>query len=94
MKTEREIEVYLQESVSLYSEEELAIPLYRRMDKEAEIARSWKDTGKMERKYHRWKPLNTVSISIWYGEISRSKFCTICCFTWTVSSSITVILKT
>jgi hypothetical protein len=40
MKTEREIEVYLQESVSLYSEEELAIPLYRRMDKEAEIARS------------------------------------------------------
>jgi hypothetical protein len=35
------------------------------MDKEAEIARSLRDTDMMERKYHRWKPLNTVSISIW-----------------------------
>jgi hypothetical protein len=53
MKTEREMEVYLQESVSSCSEEELAIPPGRRMDKEAEIARSLRDTGKMERKYHR-----------------------------------------
>jgi hypothetical protein len=52
MKTEREIEVYLQESVSLFSEEELVIPPDRRMDKEAEIASSLRDTGNMERKYH------------------------------------------
>jgi hypothetical protein len=48
-----ETEVYLQESVSLCSEEELVIPPGRRMDKEAEIARSLRDTDMMERKYHR-----------------------------------------
>jgi len=52
MKTETEMEVYLQESVSLCSEKDLAIPPGRRMDKEAETARSLRDTGKMERKYH------------------------------------------
>lgn len=94
MKKEREMEVYLQQSVSLCSEEELAIPPDRRMDKEVETARSLRDIGKMERKYHRWKSLNTVSISIWYGDISRLKFCTICCFAWNVSSFVTLILKT
>jgi hypothetical protein len=53
MKTKKEMEVYLQQSVSLCSEEELAIPPDRRMDKEVEIARSLRDTGKMERKHHR-----------------------------------------
>jgi len=53
MKKEREMEVYLQQSVSLCSEEELAIPPDRRMDKEVETARSLRDIGKMERKYHR-----------------------------------------
>jgi hypothetical protein len=31
MKTEREMEVYLQETVSLFSEKQLAIPPERRM---------------------------------------------------------------
>jgi hypothetical protein len=39
--------------VSLCSEDGLAIPPDRRIDKEAEIAKSLRDTGKMERKYHR-----------------------------------------
>jgi len=39
--------------VSLCSEEELAIPPDTIIDKETEIAKSLRDTGKMERKYHR-----------------------------------------
>jgi hypothetical protein len=44
------------------------------MDKEAEIASSLRDTGNMERKYHCWKPLNTVSISISYGDFPVQNF--------------------
>jgi muconolactone delta-isomerase len=46
MKAEREMEVYLQESASLFSPERIT-------GKEAEIARSLRDKGKMERKYYR-----------------------------------------
>ena len=47
------MEVYLQELVSLCSEEELAMPPDRIMEKEIESVGSLRDTGKMERKYHR-----------------------------------------